>query len=251
VSGAARVRPGRRRRPPGAALARIAPDPLLEAAARYILEAGLATLSLRPLAAELDTSPRVLLYHFGSKESLLAEALHRIRQWQQQAASAWLAQGGRGDPAAALRRAWAWLTSDEAAPFMRLFFEVYGLAVQQYADFLEVVAVGRRIAALEETIAEIGGSVGAVAADISRDEGIEAVVAALGNRDVDAVVQAAGRESLTPLERTDRAELEARRVPLNRVADPGEVAATVVHLLLDATAVTGSAVPVDLGYTAR
>jgi NAD(P)-dependent dehydrogenase (short-subunit alcohol dehydrogenase family) len=46
-------------------------------------------------------------------------------------------------------------------------------------------------------------------------------------------------------------ELEARRVPLNRIAGAAEVAATVVHLLLDATAVTGAAVPVDLGYTAR
>lgn len=46
-------------------------------------------------------------------------------------------------------------------------------------------------------------------------------------------------------------QVEARRVPLARIADPSEVAATVVHLLLDATAITGAAVPVDLGYTAR
>jgi AcrR family transcriptional regulator len=117
-------------------------EELLDAVARYILDAGLAGLSLRPLAAELATSPRILLYHFGSKEALLTEALGRIRHWQQQAAAAWLSGKGDSDPASVLRRAWAWLSSAEAAPFMRLFFEVYGLAVQhpsRYADFLEHV----------------------------------------------------------------------------------------------------------------
>jgi NAD(P)-dependent dehydrogenase (short-subunit alcohol dehydrogenase family) len=73
---------------------------------------------------------------------------------------------------------------------------------------LHVVAVGRRRAPLEETVAEIG-SAEAVTADISRDEGIAAVAAAVADRRVAAVVHAAGRESLTPLERTTRAELES------------------------------------------
>ncbi len=46
-------------------------------------------------------------------------------------------------------------------------------------------------------------------------------------------------------------QLEAQRVPLKRIAQPEEIAATITHLLLDATAVTGAAVPIDLGYTAR
>jgi 3-oxoacyl-[acyl-carrier protein] reductase len=46
-------------------------------------------------------------------------------------------------------------------------------------------------------------------------------------------------------------QLEAQRVPLKRIAQPDEVATTIIHLLLDATAVTGAAVAVDLGYTAR
>jgi NAD(P)-dependent dehydrogenase (short-subunit alcohol dehydrogenase family) len=40
------------------------------------------------------------------------------------------------------------------------------------------------------------------------------------------------------------------RMPLGRVAEPGEVAAVCVHLALDATAVTGVDVPVDVGYAA-
>ena len=45
--------------------------------------------------------------------------------------------------------------------------------------------------------------------------------------------------------------VEAGRVPLRRIADPAEIATTIVHLCLDATATTGAAFPVDLGYTAR
>ena len=42
----------------------------------------------------------------------------------------------------------------------------------------------------------------------------------------------------------------ARRSLLGRAAEPDELAATVVHVVLDATAMTGAVVPVDLGYTA-
>ncbi len=43
---------------------------------------------------------------------------------------------------------------------------------------------------------------------------------------------------------------DAARILLGRVANPEEVARTIVHLALDATAVTGIDFPVDVGYTA-
>ena len=48
------------------------------------------------------------------------------------------------------------------------------------------------------------------------------------------------------------AELQAaaRRSLLGRAAEPLELAATIVHVALDATAMTGAVIPVDLGYTA-
>ncbi|MFI5714550.1 TetR/AcrR family transcriptional regulator [Nocardia sp. NPDC051750] len=48
---------------------------LLDAVVRYIAEHGLANLSLRPLAAALGTSSRMLIYYFGTKEELLVQAL--------------------------------------------------------------------------------------------------------------------------------------------------------------------------------
>jgi AcrR family transcriptional regulator len=50
-------------------------DELTEAATDYVLEHGLIGLSLRPLAAALGTSDRMLIYHFGSKDELVAAVL--------------------------------------------------------------------------------------------------------------------------------------------------------------------------------
>ncbi len=46
-------------------------EELLELAYAYILQHGLADVSLRPLAAQIGSSPRVLLYLFGNKEGLI------------------------------------------------------------------------------------------------------------------------------------------------------------------------------------
>ncbi|MGW7521886.1 TetR/AcrR family transcriptional regulator [Streptomyces sp. NPDC054783] len=56
------------------------PDPakrrdLLDRVREYVLRNGLADLSLRPLARALGTSDRMLLYYFGTKERMVAEAL--------------------------------------------------------------------------------------------------------------------------------------------------------------------------------
>lgn len=48
---------------------------LLAAVVRYIADRGLVDLSLRPLAAELGTSSRMLIYYFATKEELLVQAL--------------------------------------------------------------------------------------------------------------------------------------------------------------------------------
>lgn len=48
---------------------------LLAGVVGYIAEHGLAELSLRPLAAELGTSSRMLIHYFGTKEELLVQAL--------------------------------------------------------------------------------------------------------------------------------------------------------------------------------
>src|SRR5271155_5719078 len=55
---------------------------LLESVVDYVLDAGLTDLSLRPLAGAVGTSPRTLLYHFGSKEELTIAVVGAATQRQ-------------------------------------------------------------------------------------------------------------------------------------------------------------------------
>lgn len=52
---------------------------LLSGVVDYIFDHGVVGLSLRPLAAELGTSPRMLMHYFGSKERLLVTAFEQVR----------------------------------------------------------------------------------------------------------------------------------------------------------------------------
>ncbi|MFE6049295.1 TetR/AcrR family transcriptional regulator [Kitasatospora sp. NPDC056446] len=122
------------------------PDPArreatLARATDYVLAHGLAGLSLRPLAAALDTSPRMLLYDFGSKQELVVAVLAEARR----RGAARLADdlpAGAASPEEHLRAIWAWMSAPERAPFVRLFFEVHadGLArPENYPDRAEAI----------------------------------------------------------------------------------------------------------------
>jgi AcrR family transcriptional regulator len=111
------------------------PGELLEGVVQYLTRHGLSELSLRPLAKAVGSSPRVLLYYFGSKEALVARALAAIRQ-RQRAAYRQLEEASLGE---ACGNIWKHMSSPDSEPHFRLFFEVYGLALrrpQLYKDFL-------------------------------------------------------------------------------------------------------------------
>ena len=99
---------------------------LLNACYGYVLEHGLAGLSLRPLAAATGTSPRVLLYLFGSKEQLVRELLARARQEQISLLAGLL---GADVPDAGLEaladRLWNLLSSPGQRPMVRLTYEAF------------------------------------------------------------------------------------------------------------------------------
>ena len=50
-------------------------EAILEKMGDHVLAHGLNTASLRPLAQAADTSDRMLIYHFGSKDTLVSEIL--------------------------------------------------------------------------------------------------------------------------------------------------------------------------------
>lgn len=99
---------------------------LLEAAYQYALTHGLAHLSLRPLAAAIGSSPRVLVFLFGNKDGLVRAVLGRARADEltmlERAA-------GPGEPAAGLATAvehlWRWLAAKEHRQLLKLWAETY------------------------------------------------------------------------------------------------------------------------------
>ncbi len=125
---------------------------LRDAAADFILAHGLGDLSLHRLADELGTSPGMLVHWFGSREALVAEALGAIRERQREAIRA---EAGASPPATlgeALRRHWRWLSDEAQEPYLRLLFEVHGLALHdpaRYPEFNEH-AVGDWLALVDE-----------------------------------------------------------------------------------------------------
>jgi AcrR family transcriptional regulator len=110
---------------------------LLTALVDYILEHGMADLSLRPAAAAIGTSPRMLLYYFKSKEELLTAAIAQAREREIEMFAREVQKWGEASPARIFRRVWSWYSAERRAPYQRFFFEVYGLALQSPAKFPE------------------------------------------------------------------------------------------------------------------
>jgi len=108
-------------------------DQLRGAALDYLLEQGVAKASLRPMAAALGTSARILMFHFKSKEGLLREVLQEL-QHRLQASFASLAESG-SRRMAPLKRFWLWATSAENLPYLRLLYEAQIIAVQNPAEY--------------------------------------------------------------------------------------------------------------------
>jgi AcrR family transcriptional regulator len=127
---------------------------LLDAAYAYVLDHGIADVSLRPLAGAIGSSPRVLLYLFGSKDGLVRALLTKAREDE----LAMLREDGivSGDGlAVAVRRTWAWLRAPEHRSLLVIWVESYarslaepdgawsGFARQTVADWLELLTAAQ------------------------------------------------------------------------------------------------------------
>jgi AcrR family transcriptional regulator len=106
-----------------------AKDDLLAAAMAYVTEHGVSDLSLRTLATAIGTSHRMLIYHFGSRDGLLVEIVKAVEQQQRDRLAALLAEPDR-TPEEQAERFWEQLIDPAMWPQERLFFELYGQALQ-------------------------------------------------------------------------------------------------------------------------
>jgi AcrR family transcriptional regulator len=95
---------------------------LLDAAYQCVLRNGLGDMSLRPLAKEIGSSPRVLLFLFGSKEGLIKALLARAREDE----LAYLAAlRERRALAVTGREIWSWLAAPPHRALLALWVEGY------------------------------------------------------------------------------------------------------------------------------
>lgn len=122
---------------------RIAPR-LLDLAADSLLNRGLHGLSLRPLASDLGVSPRTLLYHFGSKEKLIVEAIRHLRR-RQPAIRKLLEDPPTASATASesisemLGRLWDEARQPQSRPFLALYFELAALSVRDPATYRPLI----------------------------------------------------------------------------------------------------------------
>jgi AcrR family transcriptional regulator len=98
---------------------------LLQAVVDVALSSGITDKSLRAIAEAAGTSHRMLIHHFGSREGLLVEVIRAVEAHERG-----LVAELSGAPEEAGWRFWAHLRSPRLAAQERLFFEVYGQALQ-------------------------------------------------------------------------------------------------------------------------
>lgn len=129
---------------------------LLELAYVYACQHGLSDLSLRPLAAAIGSSPRVLMFLFGTKDGLLRALLARARA-DELALLDRLQPGDDEQPGLEVvaERVWTWLSAADHRALLRLWVEGYarslvdpqgawaGFARATVTDWLDVLAAAQ------------------------------------------------------------------------------------------------------------
>ena len=124
---------------------------LLDKAIDYVLSHGVIDLSLRPLAKSLETSARMLIYHFGSREGLMSAILEGLRQREDARIMSWMEEAPRSMPEF-LDWYWRLMSSPRARPAIKLIFELYALALRNPKSYPGVltapVAYWRKLAGI-------------------------------------------------------------------------------------------------------
>jgi AcrR family transcriptional regulator len=111
-------------------------DRLMLLISEYVLEHGVAGMTLRRLGQAIGTNNRMLLYYFGSKEKLIEQA---VLACARRFPSLDDAMSGLSDREVPLLdrfvACWDGIAAPENLPFMRLFFEIFGQAAHSPGSF--------------------------------------------------------------------------------------------------------------------
>jgi AcrR family transcriptional regulator len=117
-------------------------EELAQAATDYVLTHGLLGLSLRPLAAELGTSDRMLLYHFAGKDDLVATVL---RVSNDRSVAEVRALPAASDVRRAVLDLWQLLASPRLARCQRMYVEAAALGLFGLEPYATVVREANQV----------------------------------------------------------------------------------------------------------
>lgn len=97
---------------------------LLDRVVQYLGQHGLVDVSFRPMAKSIGVSVNALVHHFGTKDDLLAAAMRRSVQIQQDLEAGWFDRRPAMTPSDLLRSWWKWtLASESNLAVIRLSIE--------------------------------------------------------------------------------------------------------------------------------
>jgi AcrR family transcriptional regulator len=128
---------------------------LLEACTDHSLEHGLPD-RLGPLAAAAGTSPRMLIYHFGTRDKLLREILNQARERQVAVFTEMLRVRDGESYLVTLRRAWPQMSGPEGEPYLRMFSRLHDTAGGELWPGFRRTATTDWLAPLERGLRTIG-----------------------------------------------------------------------------------------------
>jgi AcrR family transcriptional regulator len=128
---------------------------LLDACTDHAVAHGLPD-RLEPLAVAAGTSPRMLIYHFGTRDALLLAVLRQARRRQLEVFSECLRVRPDEPYTTTLAAAWKELTGPRGRPYLRLFGRLHDTAGQPLWPDFRRGATTDWLAPLEEGMRSLG-----------------------------------------------------------------------------------------------
>ncbi len=166
----------------------------LEAVVDCVIGRGRTDLPLVTLAEAAGTSDRMLVYYFKTRDALLTEVVQSIRtRRRRRLAQALAALPNADSPEDGLRQVLAWVTSDDNAPHVRLYYDAL---VHSFNDEEPFAGFARET--LQDWISEGTTAARALGADEERSQAFGTLLAAT------AMALAADRLTTGDKERVDR-----------------------------------------------
>lgn len=97
---------------------------IIQKAATYVLEHGLADESIRTIAQGIGTSHRMINYHFGGSEGFWEALINEIRRIELEKSRKYFASQ-QALLSHGISRAWAYFSTPEYQKIFRIIFEIY------------------------------------------------------------------------------------------------------------------------------